>query len=102
NNPIQAQPEEPRRAGGGNRRGGDGRRTASLGPSASGQRAEEARHRGVALRGALHLDAPRPRDDEEAAESLGGQGRPGWRGTDREPTGGAGEGQAGQGSPWRV
>ena len=39
-----------------------------LGPGASRQRIEAARHRGVALWGPLHLAAPRPGDHEEAAE----------------------------------
>ena len=100
--PVQAQPEEPRRAGGGGGCGRDGRRSTGLGPGAGRQRVEEAWHRGLAVRGPLHLAAPRPGDDEEAAESPGGQGRAGWRRADREPVGGARKSQAGQGSPWRV
>jgi winged helix-turn helix protein len=42
------------------------------------QRTDAAWHRSVALRGALHLAAPRPGDDEEAAEGAGGQGGTGW------------------------
>ena len=44
-----------------------------LGSGPRRQRAQEARHRRLALRRALHLDAPRPEDDEEAAEGTGGQ-----------------------------
>ena len=91
-----------RLTGGGGSRGGDGHRAAGLGPGAGRQRTEEARHRGLALRGSLHLAAPRPGDDEEAAEGARGQGGTGGRRAHREPVGGAREGQAGQGSPWRV
>jgi Winged helix-turn helix len=40
---------------------------------------EEERHRGLGLRRALPLAAPRSGDDEEAAEGARGQGRPGRR-----------------------
>jgi hypothetical protein len=51
---------------------------------------------------ARRLAAPRPGDDEEAAEGAGSQGRPGGPGAHRRPARGAGEGQGREGDARRV
>ena len=93
----QADPEEPGGAGdrGGRRRPGD--RAAGLGPGARLQRPVEARHDGLALRGALDLGSARPQDHAAPAEGARGQDGAGALHPHREPGRRAGEGQGRQG-----
>src|SRR6202040_3855835 len=66
------------------------------------QRAEEARAHGLGRRRALRVAASRPRDHEQAAQSTGGQERPGRPSPDRGPARGAGKGQDWEGAPRRI
>src|ERR1700730_2334820 len=75
------------------RRRGGCHRATGFRPGPRRQRAEEARAHGLAGRRALRVAASRPRDHEQAAQSTGGQERPGRPSPDRGPARGAGKGQ---------